>query len=76
MVQVLVTTSGSYLYMAQLKKLDGREPKQGQWAIPEFRAVNSPLVVGEWREQLRHPDKEYKEEVSSGLQDWVQVQRV
>ena len=49
-----------YLYMAQLRVLDGRRPGGGT-ALPDWlRKVQTPLVVAEWRRQLAsHPDEEY-----------------
>ena len=60
--------AGSYLYMADLRKLDACRPA-GDTPVPaELRAISTPLRGVVWEEELRaHPDREFVHFLVRGL---------
>ena len=60
--------AGKYVYLPDLKVLQGRVPDVPRSPPPELSLINTPLVVREWQSLLElHPDKEFSQYLLNGF---------
>ncbi len=68
--------AGRYLYMDDLRRLDGQTHNQGErlTTVPETQIINTPLRVEEWARALRrHPDREFVAYLLGGMRSGFRI---
>lgn len=66
--------AGKYVYLSELKVIQGRVPAVPKPLPPELARVNTPLVAQEWQSLLeRHPDSEFCQYLLDGFQNGFRI---
>ena len=66
--------AGKYVYLSELKVIQGRVPAVPKPLPPELARVNTPLVAQEWQSLLeRHPDREFCQYLLDGFQNGFRI---